>query len=890
MLPPHSRRLRLVLFWLGVAVVIAAASALAAGEARRRSLEASAAQAREQLRAHGDALQAVVERYRTLPAVLALDPEVRDALAVAPAAGESVPAAVTEALNRKLEAVNGAAATSTLTLLDRRGRSIAASNWRLAQSNVGVDYGFRPYFQQAMAEGHGAFYALGVTTGVPGYFLSEAVRDAQGRTIGVVVVKLAFDALEAAWREQPDAVLVSDRHDIVFLSGRDAWRYRDLRPLRADERDELARSRQYGAVPSRLLGHREIERLAPDARRVRLAGQGEMLWASRPLPAQGWTLHLLSAAAPRAAAIAARTMAATVAATLSVIALLLLLLQQRRRLARVRERSRIELEQLVEQHAIELRTAQDGLVQAAGRADYGESPSLQHLPQGVCVIDRELRLVAWNRRYIELFKFPPGLIEVGRPIEEAFRHNAKRGLLGPGPVEEAIARRLEHLRSGKPHMHERERSDGTVIEIRGNPLPEGGFVTSYADITSYKEAARDLRSLADALERRIVERTRDLDDAKREAERANQSKTRFVAAAVHDLLQPLNAARMFVSALQGRLHEPQAREMADNVEGALSAQESILGSLLDISRLESGALETRIEDFALAPLLDTLAREFGILAQANGLRLDRVATRAAVRSDRVLLRRILQNFLSNAVRYTPKGRILVGCRREGDGLRIEVHDTGPGIPEALQREIFEEFRRLDRGSIGDRGAGLGLAIVERIARLLGHRIDLRSEPGRGSVFSVCVPLAGHDAPVVEPVETPAVREDDPRLAGCRVWCIDDDPRVCDASRALLTRWGCRVELAAGPDDALAAARPGGAPRLLLLDVRLGDITGPELYPRLVERWGVPRDADCGVILVTAEQDDATRSLARQYGWGYLPKPVKPAALRALMMQMLLRGG
>ncbi|REN11400.1 PAS domain-containing protein, partial [Mycobacterium tuberculosis] len=187
---------------------------------------------------------------------------------------------------------------------------------------------------------------------------------------------------------------------------------------------------------------------------------------------------------------------------------MVLFIQQRRRLAAHRQRSRRELESVLKQHAQELRTAQDGVLQAAQQADSGLSRSLAHLPQGVVVIDNEQKLVAWNARYLELFRFPGGLIRVGRPIEEIFRYNARRGLLGPGPIDEAIERRLNHLRSGRPHMRESEKDDGTVLEIRGNPLPDGGFVTSYADITAYKNTARELRSLADALEHRVAERTR----------------------------------------------------------------------------------------------------------------------------------------------------------------------------------------------------------------------------------------------------------------------------------------------------------------------------------------------------------------------------------------------
>jgi histidine kinase len=422
-----------------------------------------------------------------------------------------------------------------------------------------------------------------------------------------------------------------------------------------------------------------------------------------------------------------------------------------------------------------------------------------------------------------------------------------------------------------------------VLEIRGNPLPDGGFVTSYADITSYKNAARELRSLADALEHRVEERTRALAAAKQEAESANSYKTRFVAAAVHDLLQPLNAARMFVSALRGRLAEPESQRIADHVDNALTAQDAILNSLLDISRLESGALPTRVRDFALDPLLEALVGDFGIVAEGRGLRLQRVPTAAVVRSDEALLRRILQNFLSNAIRYTPQGRILLGCRREGDGVRIEVHDQGPGIPESLHADVFEEFRRLNDGVTNDRGAGLGLAIVERIGRLLDHPIGLRSQLGRGSVFSVGVPR-GDRAHLLQESAPAAEATDHTPLRGRRVWCVDDDPRVCEATRALLQRWDCAVELAAGPELARRSARSGAAPDLLLLDVRMGETDGLALYPLLCAQWG----SKPPVILVTAENDERAKAQAQANGWGFLSKPVRPPALRSLMMQLLLR--
>lgn len=855
----------------------------------RHSLHEESDSVQRQLALYGQTLSQRIDRYRTLPEVLALDAQLYDALS-----RPRNPAQV-EQLNLKLERANGASQSSTLTLINREGLAVAASNWRSATSNVGVDYSFRPYVQQALAQGSGSFYGIGVTTREPGYFLSQAIRNDQGEPLGLVVIKIALHELEREWLQTEDIVLASDAHGVVFLASQDAWRYRLLEPLSDAEQRELAATRQYSDQPLRPLDYRVDDQMDNGGRLVRVLTPdlpglpGRLLWQTQPLPGTPWQLHLVHATHGSVAD--SRWAAAAGGGGWLALALLVLFVRQRQRLAHLRQRSRQELETVLQQHAQELRTAQDGIVQAAQQAaqqtDTGLSRSLEHLPQGVVIIDADLRLVAWNSRYVQLFRYPADLMQVGQPIEGLLRHNARRGLLGPGPVQDSIERRLSHLRSGLPHLHESAKDDGTVLEIRGTPLPEGGFVTSYADITSYKNAARELRSLADALEQRVADRTRDLDAARREAEQANRYKTRFVAAAVHDLLQPLNAARMFSSLLRNHLHDDAGRHAADSIDGALAAQDAILNSLLDISRMESGQLDVRIHDVALGPLLQVLAHNFGVLAERQGLQLSCMATRQVVRTDENLLRRILQNFVSNAIRYSRRGRIVVGCRRMGNGhLRIEVHDQGPGIPEALQREIFEEFRRLDEGRADDRGAGLGLAIVERLGRLLGHPIGLRSQLGRGSVFWVCVPLG--DPAALQQIAAPATEQqahEDAPLHGSSAWVIEDDGPTCAATQALLERWGCRVPLAGGATAALGHAQPGQAPQLVLLDVHLeGDHHGPDVYAELCQRWGQAP----AVILVTAERDATLRRQAAERGWGFLAKPVRAPALRALMSQTLLR--
>jgi histidine kinase len=261
---------------------------------------------------------------------------------------------------------------------------------------------------------------------------------------------------------------------------------------------------------------------------------------------------------------------------------------------------------------------------------------------------------------VEIFDYPADMVHVGQSVETLIRYNAARGLLGRGDVDANIQRRAEHLRTASAHAHERELPGGVVLEIRGNPVPGVGYATSYTDVSAYKRVEAELCALAESLERRVVERTEDLQRAMAKADRANRSKSKFLAAAVHDLSQPINAARLYLSALKEDLRNQPAADLAGHAERSLASVEGLLASLMDISRLESGRLKLEIEDVRLAPALESLAREFSMLAQSRGLELRCVSTRQVARTDIALLRRVLQNFLSNAVRYTPSGRILLG--------------------------------------------------------------------------------------------------------------------------------------------------------------------------------------------------------------------------------------
>lgn len=505
--------------------------------------------------------------------------------------------------------------------------------------------------------------------------------------------------------------------------------------------------------------------------------------------------------------------------------------------------------------------------------------ALENLPQGVSVVDADLKLIAWNRRYIELFGYPDTLVRAGTPIAELIRHNIRRGLLGGDDEETLVQRRLEHLRAGKVYAHERSLPNGTVIEIRGNPMPDGGFVTSYADITAYKAQEDALRQLNESLESRVAQRTRELAVASADAERANAAKTRFLAAASHDLAQPIHAARLFLAAAEAESRDSSA--LLQQLGSSLHAAEDLLAGLLDISRLDAGGMNVRLRDFAANSVLAPLADEAAAIASARGLRFRFRGTRLPLHSDPALLRRIVQNFLSNAMRYTTRGTVLLGVRRLRDAVRIEVCDSGPGIAPELHALIFEEFRRgpaADHAGAGGRGLGLGLSIAQRMARQLGHRIELHSIEGRGSRFAIIVPIGSSTGSETPSAPAPASAS----LGSGVVLCIENEALVADSLAALLTRWGYTPVCVATDAEAQAWARAHPPPRLLLIDYHLdGGANGIAVARALATQW----DRAVPGIVLTADHTPQARSAAQAAGYALLAKPVKPAALRALMQSL-----
>jgi signal transduction histidine kinase len=505
--------------------------------------------------------------------------------------------------------------------------------------------------------------------------------------------------------------------------------------------------------------------------------------------------------------------------------------------------------------------------------------------QGIAVFDKDLALVCWNRQFGEIFDLPHSLTRIGATLGEILRHVAEQGG-HEADLDQQVAQGIVRYTSEAEPFLERIAERGLVIEVRADRMPGGGLVTTFTDITPSVKAAEALERANATLERRVRERTgeltrlnTELERAKAEADDANVSKTRFLAAASHDILQPLNAARLYVSSLSERQRAGENGDLVQNIDASLEAVEEIFAALLDISRLDTGAMKPEMSDFRIDELLHRLEVEFAPSAREKGLALRFAPSTQAVHSDRRLLRRLLQNLISNAIKYTPTGGVLVGCRRRGSLLRIEVYDTGIGIPHAKRRAVFKEFHRLDHGARVARGVGLGLSIVERIARVLDCEVVLKSKFGRGSRFSVAVPLAA--AAVDKPVLPALPRSAAGSLAGTTVLCIDNEPSILDGMRVLLGGWGCRVLTATDLTAALAAiAGSGHEPDGLLVDYHLDGSNGVGAITELRRRHG----GDLPAILVTADRSVLVREEARTAAVQLLNKPVKPAALRALLTQ------
>ncbi len=417
---------------------------------------------------------------------------------------------------------------------------------------------------------------------------------------------------------------------------------------------------------------------------------------------------------------------------------------------------------------------------------------------------------------------------------------------------------------------------------RAMDQPSNAFSLFEAAIALDNRVRRRTAELQDAL--RSVERTNAaLKSAKFRADQANAFKSTFLAFVSHDLLQPLNAAKLSLSALMELEASPDRTSLVGQVDRALSSLEDLIRTLLDISRLDAGAMLPDVCSFEIERVIGPLRLEFEPLAAARGLELHVRRSSAVVRSDPLMLRRILQNLLNNALRYTKSGGVLLGCRTRGGTLRIEVVDTGPGIPADRREAIFDEFQRDAVTGAEHGGFGLGLSIVRRLALALGHSIDLASRVGRGSKFAVAVPLDSLRAPLggVVTLRPPLASYG---LDSARVLVLENEPAVAQSMRSLLEQWGCGVVMAVSGEEARAAVRADAArPDLIIADLHLEN---GELGFDAIRAVQGEMDLPIPAFILTADHSAGAAAAAAAEGIEILHKPVKPAELRSLMAHLL----
>ncbi|WP_194757417.1 hybrid sensor histidine kinase/response regulator [Aliidiomarina indica] len=517
--------------------------------------------------------------------------------------------------------------------------------------------------------------------------------------------------------------------------------------------------------------------------------------------------------------------------------------------------------------------------------------SVENIPQGISVIDEDLRLVAWNSRYLEIFNYPDGFIRAGMPVVELLRYNAERGLFGQpdADIQEEIQKRLRYLKAGSSYRYQRRQHDGHIIELQGSPMPEGGFVTTYTDITELVRAQEELHLINQELELRVRDRTlaltdanRQMEQAKQAAEQAHLSKSKFFAAAGHDLMQPFNAASLFCEMLHQRLqraNQVEDEQLARQLQQSLQSAEELLTMLLEMTKLESGNLKPELRPIPLTEVLQPLAESFQFLAREKDLRLTIRTPAVTVYTDKRLLSRVIQNLLSNAIRYTHSGRVLCGVRRRGmHHLELQVWDTGKGIPEDKQTDIFEEFHQLERNT-DQPGLGLGLAIVDRMCRLLDIPITLRSTVGKGTVFSIRLPVYAWNEQPRRPVSAQNEALSG-WLSGIHVLLVDNDEPLRGALTSLFRDWGASVDSCHRVEDALTCAHQ---PDLLVVDYHLDDQEiGTDGIQTLRAHW----NADIPAILSTADPDESIREQVVESKAAFLPKPLKQAALRRTIKRLL----
>ncbi|QHQ36508.1 ATP-binding response regulator [Algicella marina] len=536
-------------------------------------------------------------------------------------------------------------------------------------------------------------------------------------------------------------------------------------------------------------------------------------------------------------------------------------------------RNRLEKDRLIDEQAHFLQAAFD------------------HMAQGVCTFSAEGTLLINNARFGEILGLPFALTREGTAIVQILEFVKKNQLIATADPDQGIERWAEILRVKGTLASRIRHANGAILDIQVHGLPDGGFIVNVMDVTVEYQTT-------EMLEKRVQDRTAELTEAnarlreqhqqqakveeqlrlaKEEAEAAVSSKTRFLAAASHDLLQPINAAKLLISNLLEFNGDEKLSETVNRLEGSFRSIEQLLHALLDVSRLDSTGTELTVNDFPVEDILRTIREDFSQMAEEKDLMLSILPSSLWVRSDQRYLLRSLQNLVVNAIQYTEKGRIVVGCRRRGDTVALEVWDTGIGISKKDQHRIFTEFTRIGPSKSGY-GMGLGLSIVERACRHLGHKVRVRSKPGVGSVFSIELPVVQAGLGRSEQkAPAPSPRNQDMDLI---VLIIENDPNVLFATTQMLESWGASVLGADSTEAALKLVDEiGMAPDIILADYQLDDDDNGMKSIRAI-RSGT--GTDIPAIMITANREESLLTAGSIHRFSVLTKPVQPSRLRSLI--------
>lgn len=512
--------------------------------------------------------------------------------------------------------------------------------------------------------------------------------------------------------------------------------------------------------------------------------------------------------------------------------------------------------------------------------------TLEHLKQGVCIFDSSQQLVGWNHRVSELLSVGVNRIQLGIKFSTIVNFFRTTHTFSGGVTPKSIIEWAEGNGDRLPLSFEMQRGLDSTLAVFMQEMPDRGFVISFTDITAERAAIRAMAEAKETLEQRVLERTLELEDALAEAERANASKSRFVAAASHDLLQPLSAAKLYVASLENDITASEPHALLTKAASALQSVENILGALLDISKLDSGLAHTHISTVDLGAMLSQLCDELAPVAAAKGLDFRSVPTRVSVSSDATYLRRILQNLLSNAIRYTTSGKVLIGVRHLKNKVRVEVWDTGPGIPEEEQNRIFGEFQRINATASAADGMGLGLAIVERACALLHHPLELTSHVGKGTLFTVELPLA---RPQPNQHHQAVIRQNTPPgdVSNMVVLLLENDAELRNALAITMESWSVDVLTCASCDEAIALLKEIDiTPDAIVADFHLNN--GEDGLTAIRRLRSI-----CGKVpscIISANRSADLRVACQAAQQPLLYKPIDPSSLRGFLQKTATSDG